>query len=166
MKRYLRRGTFIIAAYLAGVLILSPALSFAQWPLGPGPVTPQAQRNALGALRSQIKSFQNNTRTAPNYGPSGYDNVLSQFEALRGAYQGLKHTLNPSQLQKGANALAELDAGLDIINEAFTNYQNDLAAGREARRALREMCDVSREAIQVWAQELEKTCSRLRVGFG
>jgi hypothetical protein len=69
-------------------------------------------------------------------------------------------------LQKGANALAELDAGLDIINEAFTNYQNDVAAGREGRTALRDMCEVLREAVQVWAQELEKTSSRLRVGFG
>jgi hypothetical protein len=166
MKHYSRRATFIIRACLAGMIILSPLLSFAQWPFAPGPVTPQAQRNALGALRSQIKFFQNTTRTAPNYGPAGYDNVLSQFEALRGAYNAFKQTLNPSQLQKGANALAELDAGLDIINEAFTNYQNDVAAGREARTALREMCEVLRAAVQVWAQELDKTCSRLRVGFG
>ena len=156
----------IIGVLLAGAIPLSPSLSFGQWPFGPGPVTPQAQRNALTALRSQIKFFQNTTRTAPNYGPVGYDNVLSQFEALRGSYHGLKQTLNPSQLQKGANALAELDAGLDIINEAFTNYQNDVAAGREGRTALRDMCEVLREAVQVWAQELEKTSSRLRVGFG
>jgi len=120
----------------------------------------------LTALRSQIKFFQNTTRTAPNYGTAAYDNVLGQFETLRAVYNGLKQTLNARQLDKGANSLAELDAGLEILNEAFTNCQNDFAAGREARQAIRSMCQALREGSQVWAQELEKICSQLRVGFG
>jgi len=166
MKLCLRRAILRIATCLSGLAIFGPLPVSAQWPFGSAPVTPQAQRNALTALRSQIKFFQNTTRTAPNYGAAAYDNVLGQFETLRGVYHGLKQTLNARQLDKGANSLAELDAGLEILNEAFTNCQNDFAAGREARQAIRSMCQALREGSQVWAQELEKICSQLRVGFG
>jgi hypothetical protein len=166
MKLCLRRAVLLIALCLSGLAIFGPLPVSAQWPFAAAPVTPQAQRNALSALRSQIKFFQNATRTAPNYGTAGYGNVLSQFETMRGAYNGFKQTLNPRQLERGANSLAELDAGLDILNEAFTNCQNDFAAGREPSTAIRSMCQALREGSQVWAQELEKICSQLRVGFG
>ena len=137
----------------------------AQWPFPP-PTTPDSQRNALNALRSQINWLQSATRTAPNYGNQGYATVWSQFDGLRAAYNGLKQTLNPGQLARGANSLAELDAGLDIIQEAFTNFQNDVSAGRPPNTALRDMCQVLRQGSTLWAKELHKVCSQLRVGFG
>src|SRR6516162_6331115 len=114
---------------LAAIAVLAPGLAFAQYNYAPF-TTPDAQRNALNALRAQLNYFQNATRSAPNYGVQGYDSVLDQFQGFREAYNGFKQTLTPQQLARGANALAELDAGLDIIAEAFTNFQNDLAAGR------------------------------------
>ena len=78
----------------------------------------------------------------------------------------MKQTLNPQQRAYGANAFAELDAGLDILQEAFTNFQNDVGAGRNPRSAFRDMCQVLRQASQVWAQQLNKDCSSLRVGRG
>jgi len=81
------------------VTMLAPVLVYGQWPFGT-PTTPDAQRNALGAVRSQVNWLQNATRTAPGYGGGGYGNVLQQFESLRGAYAGLTHTLNELQLAR------------------------------------------------------------------
>jgi hypothetical protein len=130
------------------------------------PTTPDAQRNALGQLRSQINWFQNSTMNAPNQGGQGFDNLHGQYQTLRASYGALKQTLNQRQLTAGANALAELDAGLDIIEEAFANCQNDVSAGRDARIALRDMCRVLKQGTQVWAQQLTRTCSQFRIGSG
>jgi hypothetical protein len=149
-----------------GLVALWPLLVSAQWPFG-SPTTPDAQRNALNAVRSQVNWLQNATRTAPSYyGPQGYGTVWQQFQTLRAAYNGLKQTLNPQQVSQGANDFAELDAGLDIIQEAFANYQEAVSAGQPVNSALRDMCQVLGQASRVWLQELNKRCSRLRVGWG
>jgi hypothetical protein len=154
-------GGFGVALFLTA---LSPILLFGQFPFGT-PTTPDAQRNALGAVRSQVNWLQNATRTAPNNISGGYGNVQQQFQALRAAYTGLTHTLNPQQSAQGANDLAELDAGLGIIQEAFTNYQEAVAAGQAPNSALRDLCQILREASQVWLQELNQRCAKLRVGW-
>jgi hypothetical protein len=146
-------------------LSLSPLLALAQWPYG-SPTTPDAQRNALSVVRSQVGWLDNATRTAPNYGAQGADNVWQQFQALRGAYAALKQTLTPQQATQGANSFAELDAGLDIIQEVFPNYQDAVASGQPVNSALREMCQVLRQTCALWLQELNKSCSRVRVGWG
>lgn len=155
------------AAYsiILGCLLLTPLVGLSQWPYG-SPTTPDAQRNALSAVRSQAGFLDNATRTAPNFGAQGADNVWQQFQALRGAYVALKQTLTPQQATQGANALAELDAGLDIIQEVFPNYQDAVASGQPANSALREMCQVLRQTCALWMQEFNKCCSRLRVGWG
>ena len=163
------KSNFKVTFWLGGAglaLILTmlwPVLAFAQWPFAP-PTTPDAQRNALNAVRSQVSWLQNATRTAPGYASGGYGMVLQQFDSLRSAYAGLTHTLNEQQLTRGANDLAELDAGLGIIQEAFSNYQEALGAGQNPNSALRDMCQVLRQASQVWLQELNRRCAKLRVG--
>jgi len=137
--------------------------AYAQFP----PVTsPDSQRTALNRVRSQVNFLENATRTAPGYGQQGYGLLGEQFTLLREAYNGLKQTLYPQQLARGANALAELDAGLDIIQEAFANFQNDLAAGRQFNSAMRDLCDVLRQGSRVWLQQMNKTSSQLRLGWG
>jgi hypothetical protein len=150
--------------FVASLTILWTPQTSAQWPFAV-PTTPAAQRSALNAVRSQISWFQNATRTAPNYGEQGYGNVWGQFQGLREAYNAMKATLNPQQLAYGANAFAELDSGLDILQEAFTNFQNDVAAGRNSRSAFRDMCQVLREGSHVWAQQLNQDCAQLHVGL-
>ena len=149
---------------VGGLTLLSPLVSPAQYPF-PTPTTPDAQRNALTQVRSQVNWLQNATRTATNYGQQGYGNVWERFQIVRGAYGAFKQTLNPRQAADGANSFAELDGGLDILQEAFENYQTDLAAGRNAGAALRDMCQVLRDGSRLWLDELNKTCSRLRVGW-
>ena len=165
MKILSRRSFLVSALCLAASLaILSPLMVPAQWPFAL-PQTPAAQRDARRAVKAQVGWLQNTTRTAGNFGANGYGNVLQQFNVLRGSYSTLKQTLTPGQLADGANSFAELDAGLDIIGEAFTNYQSDVAAGQPIQAALNNMCEVLSQAASVWLQELNKTCSRVRVGF-
>ena len=128
------------------------------------PPTPMAQRNALNLLVNHVNWLQNATRTAPSFS-SGYGLLVQQFQAVRDQYSGLKSTLTPQQLASGANQLAELDAGLDIIQEAFTDYQTAVANGQSSRTALANLCRVLNEAIRVWTQELKQTCRQLRVGW-
>jgi hypothetical protein len=148
---------------MTGLLVL-PLISRAQYPF-PAPTTPDAQRNALTQVRSQVNWLQNATRTASNYSGQGHGIVWERFQIVRGAYAAFKQTLNPRQLADGGNSFAELDGGLDILQEAFENYQTDLAAGRPPGPALRDMCQVLRDGSRLWLEELNKTCSRLRVGW-
>jgi hypothetical protein len=162
------RNFFVVAALtslLSGLFVLraQPPGWYAPPPNIPPPTTPDAQRNALNNLKSRVDWLQNATRTAGNYN-NGVGLVWEQFQYLRGSYDAFTATLNPQQHANGANELAELSAGLDILQESFTNYQNDVAGGRSADAALAELCQVLRQAAGVWLQELNKDSARLQVG--
>ncbi len=160
-----------------GLLFLSLSIEFSPsvvraqfWPGTPppmvtGPNPSSAQRNALNNVRSRVKWLQNATRSAPSYRTGAAEMLWQQFQFLRGSYNAFTTTLFPQQLSYGANDWAELNAGLDIIQEAFTNYQDDLAQGRLPTLALNDLCSVLQQASTVWLQELNKDCSRLQVGW-
>lgn len=162
-QRHSLRSLCRLAA--ASLLVLCWPVS-AQWPMQAPVTTPDAQRTALNGVRSQAGWLQNATRTAPSYGDQGYASVARTFEGLRMTYGQFKQTLTPQQLAYGANAFAELDAGLDIIQEAFRNYEEDIAGGAAVGPALRNMCQLLRQGSALWLQELNKTCSKIRVGWG
>jgi len=124
-----------------------------------------AQRSAMGTVRSQVGSLKNATRNAPNFVTGGYDLVWEQFQFLRNAFSGLLTTLNPRQASDGANEWAELNSGLDIIQEAFNNYQNDVASGRSPNSAMDDLCQILYRASGLWLQEFNRDCSRLHVGW-
>jgi hypothetical protein len=166
-------------ATLAGLGLAAAALSTSEprlqaqpgWPYAgppPGmvsPTTPDAQRNAMNNVQSQVNWVINATRTASSFATGAVGTIYQQFQNLRGAYAGFTSTLTPQQTANGGNELAELSAGLDILQEAFTNYQDDLAAGRDPGAALRDMCQVLSQGAGVWLQEFKRDCSRLRVGW-
>jgi hypothetical protein len=155
-----------LVSLFVGIGLMLPPLLHAQVPWGMEPPrTPGAQRSSVNSVQAQVNWLQNATRTAPNYGPGGYGLLLQQFEMLCGAYSGFKQTLTPRQLDYGANDLAELDAGLDIIREAFNNYQEEVAEGRSGASATRNLCSVLRQSTALWFQEFKQDCNRLRVGF-
>ena len=152
-------------AILAGVAMLWTYLACAQPPWGfPPATTPDAQRNALNKLRTSVGWLDSAMRTAPSYGQQGVNQVWQQFQLVRGAYTEFKSTLTPRQLDYGANDLADLEAGLDILQEVFSNYQADVAGGQPESYALRNLCQVLRQAMRVWLQELIKDSNRLHVG--
>ena len=146
-------------------MLASPLQLAAKGPFGVS-TTPDAQRNALNAVQSQVKWLHNATRTAPNLGAQGYRNIRQQFDGLRAAYGGLKNTLTSEQLAYGANDLAEMDDGLDILQDAFCNYEQDIADGRPLGPALNKMCRAVRQGSDLWLQELKRKAARLRIGRG
>jgi len=160
MKTGSIRNLYLVTLFTA----FSTVFLSAQTPFGP-PVTPTAQRNALAAVRSQVNWLQNATRTA-SAGSQGFANLWQQFQSVRGAYHGFTLTLNSRQLAQGANDLAELDAGLGIIQEAFSNHEDAIAAGASPVSALRDLCEILREASRIWLDELNSSTSKLRVGGG
>ena len=167
MKRLSRKMLLTgLVVTLVPLFFVWPRALRAQIPWGvPTPTTPSAQRNALNMLRSQVTWFQNTTVTAPNYLGDSYGMVWQQFQSLRGAYNAFKATLNQRQWNFGGNELAELDAGLDIIQEAFGDYQEDVAAGQSSSSAFNRMCQDLNEAAGVWLQELNKDTARMHVGW-
>ena len=149
---------------ILAVLWASVLYAQTQWPFVP-PTNPMAQRNSLNLVLNQVNWFQNATRTASANTGGGYGMLVQQFQAVRSQYNGLKSALSPQQLAAGANQLAELDAGLDILQEAFADYQTAVANGQSNSTALANMCQVLNEASRVWAQELKQDCRQLRVGW-
>ena len=129
----------------------------------PPPTNPTAQRNALQSVRAQVNWLRNAIRTASSYGSGGSGVVWQQFQILRQTYTSFKATLTPGQLNAGANELAELDAGLDILQQAFDEYQQDVAAGRSHRKAFQSMCTALDKGAVVWLEELNKTARRLGI---
>jgi hypothetical protein len=122
-----------------------------------------SQLTAMNDVLTQVNLLQNTTRTASNFPNAGFDNVYHQFQILRSSYSTFTRTLTTSQTSNRANELAELAAGLDIIAEAFTNYQDDVANGRPPDIALNDMCQVLNEAAGVWLQEFNRVSSQLNV---
>jgi hypothetical protein len=159
--RTLIGGLTLLACFAAA---LWPVSALAQWAFFDTPTTSTAQRNALHSVQSQVGWLQNSTRTAQQ-GEQGYGNVWRSFQDLRLGFFALTQTLTPRQSMYGANDLAELNAGLDLIQEAFTNYEEDIAAGRPAGPALQNLCRVLHQGSVLWSRELNKTSSRLRIGW-
>ena len=160
-------GLLVLVAdlQLSPTAVQAQVWPYAQPPMNAVPTTGNAQRNALSNLRSRVRWLQNATRTAPNYQTGGADMLWQQFQFLRASYNTFTMTLNPQQASYGANEWAELSAGLDIIQEAFTNYQDDLSQGRLQSLALNDLCRVLQQASNVWLQELNQDCARLQVGW-
>ena len=145
------------------VLWASAVYTQAQLPLAP-PTNPMAQRNALNLLLNQVNWFQNAARISSSYPAGGYGLLVQQFQAVRDKYNGFKNTLTPQQLASRTNQLAELDAGLDIIQKAFTDYQTAVANGQAGNTASVKLRQVLNRGIRAWAKKLKQESRDLRVG--
>ena len=146
------------------VLWASVVYTQAQLPIAP-PTNPMAQHNALNLLLNQVSWFRNAARIASSNPGGGYGLLIQQFQAVRDQYNGFKGTLTPQQFASSANQLAELDAGLDIIQQAFTDYQTAVANGQSINTASANLRKVLKEAIRVWTQKLKQDRRQLRVGW-
>jgi hypothetical protein len=164
--RHSRNGLSRGLGLLVSVAVLAVSAVYAQdqSPFAP-PTTPMAQRNGLNLLLNHVNWFQNATRTASSYSGGGYGLLVQEFQVVRGQYSGLKSTLTSQQWESGASQLAELDAGLDIIQEAFTDYQTAVVNGQSSTTASANLRQVLSEAMRVWTQELKQDCRQLRVGW-
>ena len=155
-----------LLALLVGLSAFHAGPAHAQFvPLPSAQTTPMSQRNAMNLVLNQIRWFQNAGGTAGAYTGGGYGMLQQQFQAVRVQYTNFKSTLNSQQAGVGANQIAELDAGLDIIQEAFSDYQTAVANGQSAASAYNNLRQVLNRAMRVWADEFKQTCNQLRVGW-
>ena len=134
-------------------------------PLAPAQSTPMAQRNAMNLVLNQIRWFQNSCGSAGSYAGGGFGILQQQFQAVRDQYSNFKTTLNAYQANTGGNQIAELDAGLDIIQEAFADYQTSVANGQSPNSAYSNLRQVLSQAMRVWSDQFKQTCNQLRVGW-
>jgi hypothetical protein len=160
------KAGFIFILLIAWSGVSGPERSLAQPPpLVPyGAPTPQNQRQFYEQLLMQLRWLQNATQSASMLNTAPDVTLFRQFDAIGVAFRAFTQTLTPWQAQRGANELADLDAGLSIIGEAFPNFQEDLNQGRSPQIALRTLCQVLREASQVWERQLRQTATTIRVG--
>jgi len=168
--KMLTTGLVLFAVATLLINLEAPRVVNAQPPFPyppPPPIQPptsrSGQRNALNTVRSQVNWFRNATRTASTYSTGKYDLIRQQFDMLRQAYNAFKATLTPDRLTSTANEFAELDAGLDILQEAFEEYQQDVVAGRSHSAAFKTMFRLLDEGVTLWLQELNKVGRRLQL---
>jgi len=88
---------------------------------------------------------------------SDYQNLQFQFQNLRATFAAVDAFVPQLQSPRASNAAAELEAGLNIISEAFAPVDQ----GTFNRDAIVRMCQVLKEALDVWRQELRKDAARL-----
>ena len=91
-----------------------------------------------------------------------YQNLQFQFQTLRSTFNLLGGMALDLQRPRAANAAAELDAGLNIIAEAFAPVQQEIQANAVNRDTVVRMCRILDEAMVEWDKELGKSDSRLR----
>lgn len=155
----------LLAAVLGWMVMIStPTCLDAQY-YPPAFTGPDATRNSLNALRNQINWFQNTTQTARNLTTSGYSELWQQFQALQTAFATFQGTLSPAQLQTGANDMAELASGLQIIQEAFTDNQAEANGGLSSPDSLLNLCQVLNRAVAYWTQQLQRDCSKMGIAW-
>ncbi|MGO9202572.1 MAG: hypothetical protein ACLQM8_18785 [Limisphaerales bacterium] len=160
-------GAFLLAArlsLLAGAAHFVPSCLATQLnpPVNPGP---DAQRNALMALRSQVDWLEKSTRNAPSLGAGGYGLVWQRFESVRSAYAAFTLTLTAPQRDAGANDFAGLAAGLETIGKAFKDHQNEIGTSYPSVSSFRKQCRVLNRAMALWSKKLRTVCTRLRIAW-
>lgn len=167
----------IAALVLAAAPSPATAQIVAGWPVGTplpivqGPTLAATLRNAVQASSDQAR-FVAQTATDMGRRARGasyqMQNLSNDYQTLQFHFQNLRATFNVAgelalQLQsaRAANAAAELDAGLNIISEAFAPVQQELQAGAANRDTVINMCQVLNLALNEWQKELKKDSRRL-----
>ena len=119
----------------------------------------QARFTATAAV--QMEGRARGATSRMQYFSTDYQNLQLQFQNLRGTFNQLAAWVPQLQSPRAANAVAELDAGLNIIAEAFIPVQQEIQAGTLNRNTVIRMCQVLKESLDLWRKELKKSSSRL-----
>lgn len=139
-----------------------PALLY-QPPLPTLPPTANDQRNALNNVVSQISYFRNVALNAPNFS-NGSFLVWDQFRRLRILFTAFESTLTAGQADRGADALAELEEGLVIIQQALDNLQIQIRTSPTTFFTASHEYRVLVEAINLWYRRFNQIGGRLLIG--
>ncbi len=124
-----------------------------------------AQRNAINAVHAEANWLPNAARSAPRYATgNGYGLVFEHFQTFRSAFGAFTSSLSRQQVTAGADQLDDLDEGLGVFQDVFSRYEDDLASGQPAGKALRTLCDALRRGTGPWLREFNRVCNRLGAG--
>lgn len=153
----------VLLVAIASIAIL-PFSTRAQIIMGTPPDT-DAQRNDMQNVQIQTRSLRNACNTASNDASDPYQYVLYNFNSMRAQYNLFRNTMNAAQVSRAANEWAELDAGLDVLAEAFSDYQEQTPPGTFNVSAFRNMCAVLGQAAGVWLTEFNDAVGRSQIGW-
>ncbi len=159
---------WLVSVALSALVCGTLSAQVPAWVSSPLPMpfstTPEAQRAAMNNVRSRVDSLKDAALRANRYAAGAEVPVWQAYRAVYAEFLGFTRTLTPQQASAGANELAELTEGLNIIGEAFANLRDDLASGRPSAQALADLCYIVRKATDVWVAQFNKDCTWLRVG--
>ena len=129
-------------------------------------------RQAVETTQNQTKYVRADARTLgrrisdEQYTPEAfmvdYRSLQMQFQKLAGTFDWLAKLVSQFEHPSVANAVAEMDAGLKIIAEAFLPVQQEIDAGTIERTTIAQMTRILDSAIGEWASELKRNQYRLR----
>lgn len=176
---------FSAAVWMSGLaalwLTFAPSRATAQFvaPVYPGAALPFLQGPDLAStLRNGAQMASDQSRSTAQFGKdmsqrarsvgyqmqnlwTDYQSLEFQFQSLRATFHALGQLALQLQTPRAANSVAELEAGLNIISEAFAPVQQDMQANVLNRDNVVRMGQVMNEALRVWQKELKKCSSRL-----
>ena len=155
------------AARLMLLLPFIAATAFGEPSLIPTPAKVtgiDAQRQAQNIVLARLRDLYSATQNARNYGDNGVQLLRHNFDGLRRAYSDFTATLTPKQSSEYTNEWAELGAGLDILQQSFDNYRQDLADGRTTMTALIDLCQVLERGGRIWLQDFNEAARQAQVG--
>lgn len=136
-----------------------------------GPTLGASLRNAAAATQAQATMVQKGANdwgrraTAGGYGATqfqqDFQTVQFQFQLLREQFNGLGSLALQLGRPRASNAVAELDAGLNIIAELFTFLGTQFNAGTLDPQTIVRTCRAFEDAVREWERELKKNSSRI-----
>ena len=136
-----------------------------------GPTLGASMRNAAAATLAQaenVRRMADDWGRRANSGSYNVDQFQRDFGTLQIQSQMLRDQFNgfgSLALQLGSpranNAVAELDAGLNIIAELSDFLANQFNAGSLDRQTITRTCSAFAAAMGEWQQEFRKNGSRL-----
>jgi hypothetical protein len=167
----------LAALGLAIAPLPATAQAVSPWPAGmpppflQGPTLADTLRNGaqassdLARLTAQTAYELGRRARSPGYQMQNlwndYQNLEHQFQNLRATFHAVAQLALQLQTARAANAAAELEAGLNVISEAFLPVQQEMQAGAVNRDTVARMGRVLHEALGEWQKELKKCSSRL-----
>jgi hypothetical protein len=135
----------------------------------------QNLRNAAFATHTQAAALQTATDNWRRRAESAayadaqfqqdFTNVHRHFQQLRTQFDWLGGLARQLGRPRADNAVAELEAGLSIINELFIFLDDQFAAGTLDHTTVIRTARVFQDAIREWDNELHKNSSRLGLAW-
>jgi hypothetical protein len=128
-------------------------------------------RNAVAATQAQAVVVRRGANdwgrraTRSSYGAEffqqDWNNMQLQFQNLRTQFNWLASLAQQLGRPQANNAVAELDAGLNVIAELFTFLQGQFTAGTLDHNTVVRTARAFEDAMREWERELRKDSSRL-----